>query len=182
MNALEARGCRGGPLLWRHLVEHLSWNGAEVLELDNAFAAGQGRVAPVQMRSCSAFWKLCSGNGVMSCCTGDYRGARMAFHWGHAEGTQADNVTIRKVVTTELVIKWSYCHISARSHTHTPPPYQLAGARVDMLTSCSDGLAEMFCSGCCRECSHASRWGNITMIYARPHVCALHLILHMYES
>jgi hypothetical protein len=34
VNALEARGCRGGPLLWRHLVEHLSWNGAGLLELE----------------------------------------------------------------------------------------------------------------------------------------------------
>lgn len=48
----------------------------------------------------------------MSCsCTGDYRGARMAFHLGHAEGTQADNVTIRKAVTTELVMCWSYLHM-----------------------------------------------------------------------
>ena len=50
VNALEARGCRGDHLLWRHLVEHLSWNGAALPTSGDTLTVGG---ALVQTWSCS---------------------------------------------------------------------------------------------------------------------------------
>lgn len=60
VNALEARGCRGGPLLWRHLVEHLSWNGADLLSLKHNIDCCR----PGLRRSSAGVTVLCSLKGV----------------------------------------------------------------------------------------------------------------------
>ena len=56
VNALEARGCRAGPPLWRHVVEHLSWNGAGMLTVNYRLPVGSA-----VSQTC-----LCFDRGVMN--------------------------------------------------------------------------------------------------------------------